>query len=457
MPIINHVPGVARAVVRVLRSGFIKPAGRQRRWRGAFDSFAGDRRGVVAILFALMLPVLVAFAGIGTEVALWFSVKRDLQTAVDAAAIAASYEVVEGRSFNVGTIARRAAESNGWNAGDGTITIRNSQYNATYPASGSHTSDADAVEVELTMAVKRMFTSWFMSDDLTINARAVASRKTTEACVLALGSGNPSQAVKSGGAATNMTLDGCSAAINSTASQALSVTEGSLTADCMYIQGAGGYSGSPTTTQCAAPVSGQAEVPDPYASIAEPTPSSCDAGHTGYALNSGSDTIAAGTWCDGINATGDTLTMNSGLYIIDQGNFKITGGASVSAANVTVVLMDGSGGGNCGVFEISGGGSINMTARTSGAYAGILFFRHSSCGFSAGDMKLVGGATATVVGVIYSPTKEVKISSGTTLSGSCLQIVADTIELSGSGIIGNDCDGTGVTPIEVGSKGILVE
>jgi hypothetical protein len=112
-------------------------------------------------------------------------------------------------------------------------------------------------------------------------------------------------------------------------------------------------------------------------------------------------------------------------------------------ANVTVVLMDGSGGNNCGVFEISGGGNINMSAQTSGTYSGILFFRHASCGSTAGDMKLVGGATATVVGAIYSPTKEVKVSSGTTLSGSCLQIVADTIELSGSGTIGNDCDGAG--------------
>jgi hypothetical protein len=126
-------------------------------------------------------------------------------------------------------------------------------------------------------------------------------------------------------------------------------------------------------------------------------------------------------------------------------------------ANVTVVLMDGSGGNNCGVFEISGGGNINMSAQTSGTYSGILFFRHASCGSTAGDMKLVGGATATVVGAIYSPTKEVKVSSGTTLSGSCLQIVADTIELSGSGTIGNDCDGAGVTPIEVGNKGSLVE
>ena len=69
-------------------------------------------------------------------------------------------------------------------------------------------------------------------------------------------------------------------------------------------------------------------------------------------------------------------------------------------ANVTVVLMDGSGGNNCGVFEISGGGNINMSAQTSGTYSGILFFRHASCGSTAGDMKLVGGATATVVGVV---------------------------------------------------------
>jgi|TARA_Y100000294_G_C8560707_1_gene338963 hypothetical protein len=43
-----------------------------------------------------------------------------------------------------------------------------------------------------------------------------------------------------------------------------------------------------------------------------------------------------------------------------------------------------------------------------------------------GNFKITGGASATVAGAIYSPAKKVKISSGTTLSGSCLQIAADT-------------------------------
>ena len=54
--------------------------------------FARDRRGVVAVAVAVLLPVLVGFAGIGVEVGLWFAVQRQNQSAADAAAISAALE-----------------------------------------------------------------------------------------------------------------------------------------------------------------------------------------------------------------------------------------------------------------------------------------------------------------------------------------------------------------------------
>jgi uncharacterized membrane protein len=51
-----------------------------------------DRRGAVAFAVAVLLPVLVGFAGIGVEVGLWFAIQRQNQSAADAAAISAALE-----------------------------------------------------------------------------------------------------------------------------------------------------------------------------------------------------------------------------------------------------------------------------------------------------------------------------------------------------------------------------
>ena len=48
--------------------------------------------GAVAVAVAILLPVLIGFAGIGIEVGLWFAVQRQNQSAADGAALSAALE-----------------------------------------------------------------------------------------------------------------------------------------------------------------------------------------------------------------------------------------------------------------------------------------------------------------------------------------------------------------------------
>src|SRR5438067_3405592 len=50
----------------------------------------GDRSGATAIMLALGLSVIVAFARLGTEAAMWYMTQRTMQTAADSAASAAA-------------------------------------------------------------------------------------------------------------------------------------------------------------------------------------------------------------------------------------------------------------------------------------------------------------------------------------------------------------------------------
>jgi len=53
-------------------------------------ALGADRRGNVAIVAAVAMPVLLGSMGIGAEVASWYTGKRNLQNAADSAAIAAA-------------------------------------------------------------------------------------------------------------------------------------------------------------------------------------------------------------------------------------------------------------------------------------------------------------------------------------------------------------------------------
>lgn len=411
-----------------------------------------DDRGVIMVMVALLLPVILGFVGLGYEVGLWYQTKRSLQNSADAGALAGAYEVLAGGTLAAIRLASKGeAERDGYfDTADGDVIFVTNPYN----------SEDYQVEVELSNQVELLFSSFFMDSAVTINARAVAEVQVgdQEACVLALNGGIRSSLAASGG--ITVTMSGCSLAANSDFDPSISASGGAtITADCFYTPGGFDESGGGTldTTVCDSPQAG-ITIDDPYADMEEPTAASCDADHTNYRLSAGGvETIDPGTWCGGIDITGgSTLTMNPGLYILNEGHFSFSGGSSITAVGVSIVLMD-SDGNNCGDIDFTGGSNVNMSAMTSGDFEGFLFYRHSSCRSTGGDQIFSGGSTATVVGVMYFPSKGIRFSGGSTTSGSCLQVVADTVDFTGDGTLGNDCDGTGVPSLYVGTKIVLIE
>ncbi|MEE9318700.1 MAG: pilus assembly protein TadG-related protein [Rhodospirillales bacterium] len=445
---------------------------------------AADQRGVIIVMFALMVPIFLGFIGLGVEVGYWFQKHRDLQAAADAAAVSGAYENAEGRSSGVGTIAQREAVNNGWNSTDGTIAVRSFPFNAIYPASGSYTADADAVEIELTFSLARLFSSWFMSGDMIINARAVGDVVVgaSEACILALGYDSSSSstvvadALKVSGSAT-VTMSGCTAATNSTDNKAINVTSG-LTVDCIYSAGNIHVSGSgnPTTTACASPgKTNQPTITDPYESLTKPVASDFDncgsdgsnADGANYKAPPSTDyTLDPGVYCDinfGVNNT--TLTLAAGTYYIDRGDFDVkSGGIIDGTAGVTIVFGDSTwdgtaGTSDCGRFNVSGSAYVNLTAPVTEdgePFTGLAIYRNSDCD-KGEKIEFTGTTTSTVLGAIYNPNYEIKVSGTGALDGTCLQLIGNTIELSGDSGIGSSCDDVDIQTVPAGGIGSLVE
>ena len=117
--------------------------------------FVADCRGVTSTLMTLSFMGMLGFAGLATEVGLWYVKKRSMQSAADSAAFSAAIARSTGL-FQ--TEAQSVAGTYGFVDGSGgtTVTVNNP------PTSGPNTS-ASAVEVTIsqpqTFTIARLFLS----------------------------------------------------------------------------------------------------------------------------------------------------------------------------------------------------------------------------------------------------------------------------------------------------------
>jgi hypothetical protein len=74
---------------------------------------------------------------------------------------------------------------------------------------------------------------------------------------------------------------------------------------------------------------------------------------------------------DGIEVvSGATLNLEPGAYILDKGNFAVSGNATVNGAGVTIILTSHSRS-SYGTVDIRGGSTIAISAPGNGAAGGI--------------------------------------------------------------------------------------
>ncbi len=78
-----------------------------------------DERGAVAVLFAVVLPILLGAAGLAVEASYWQLHQRAMQNAADSAAIAAGME----GGTNYVAVAQAVAAQYGFVNGSGNVTV----------------------------------------------------------------------------------------------------------------------------------------------------------------------------------------------------------------------------------------------------------------------------------------------------------------------------------------------
>jgi len=408
--------------------------------------FARDRRGAVALAVAVLLPVLIGFAGIGVEVGMWFWVQRQNQSAADAAAISAALEYAAQTESNVPTdpVGAAAATAN-YNlfstSPPNTLNL--------YPCYGftvggsCNTSNSNgtlnAVQVVLTQPLNTAFANFVTAiwrpnvNTVNVTTTAIAAFPAAgTACFLALDPAAPNAVLVDG----TLPNPNCWVAANSSSGSALSCN-GCIIAGPTNVVGGevvsngGQLNGLPNRTYASA-------IADPYANVSFAPP-----GGVCNAQPAGAISIPQGHYCKITVASGSVLNMEPGTYYIDQ-SFSIQNGATLNALGGVTIIIN-----CCNSIALGTNSTLNITAPTRGLFAGIAIFgpRNSS---PAVIQEFPDRSQLNIQGAIYFPSQTIQFGLNSQLNSlACTQIIAKQIHIENSANVSSSCNGTGVKSITI--------
>lgn len=401
-------------------------------------SLRHDTGGAVAAVFAVTIVGIIGFGALGIETGLWFSERRQLQTAADAAAVSGAFQLANSAPLATIQAAGTAMAVNNKfvNAAPNTISISEGNWNGTTFTSGG--APLNAVQAVLSTPRATLFAAVALPT-VTIGAQAVAIVNTSfgHPCILALDNGVSSKTnpgISIAGSASVNTGPNCMIASNAQGDYSIEDQGGAgnnITAQDLYTVGAVNYTGSPNFTPAPGltPISGAAPVPDPYSSL--------PISPSGPSQTVSGSTLSPGIYNGGMNLSGGgPYTLQPGTYYVENGDFTIKN-AQVNGSGVTIVLT-GSSPSKIGSVQIGPNATGSLTEPTSGVYSGILFYQDRTASGGGNNCKspansINANAGIALEGVIYMPSMPLCFQgTPTTMAGNCLQLVAWQVSIQGN-------------------------
>ncbi|WP_271613658.1 pilus assembly protein TadG-related protein [Bradyrhizobium sp. CCBAU 51627] len=401
-----------------------------------FQQFARNQSGSYVIISALLMPVLVGTAGLGTEVGWWYYKHKDMQSAADSGAVSAATAVSAGGDLLSEANAVTANYGYANTVNNVTITVNNP------PATGNYTSNPQAIEVVVSQPQQRLLSALFGSDPVLITARAVALPNSGTGCVLALNkSASPGVNVSGG---NQLNLIKCNLYSDSSASPSLNVA-GSASVSANQVGVVGDVSGTSNITATNGVKTHVQPIVDPYANVSPPPEPSCTNAKITVNANGKTNSLSPGCYSGSITVNaGATLNLSPGIYYLDGANLSVAGNATITGTGVTLVFTGS--GSNWGTASIGSNAIIDLTAPTSGSTRGIVMYgdRNMPVGTA---FNLTGGGTQNFGGAIYLPKANLSFSGGNGASTSCTKIIADTMTFSGTSNLQVNCSALGTATI----------
>src|SRR5262249_284543 len=137
--------------------------------------------------------------------------------------------------------------------------------------------------------------------------------------------------------------------------------------------------------------------PDPAAMVVQ--------SQTQVSFTGGSHTLSPGVYIGGISISNTSLTLLPGIYYLEGGGFQSKQSSTIVGTGVMIFNAPTK---NSQGININGG-TITLSAPTSGTYQGLVIFQARQ---SAATFNLAGGAGTHLTGTVYLARGPAVISGG---------------------------------------------
>lgn len=404
------------------------------------------RAGNVAVVVAVALVGILSVVALSLDGGLMMDKRRQVQSAADAAALAAADDLyvnwfatrlsggTSGLDWNGTAVkaAKAAAAADGYTDGvDGCAVTVNIP-----PQSGPFKGAAGHTEVIISKPQKRFFSRLFGSQDVAIGARAVSRgmRNSFKNAILVLDPLNKS-AFNAGGNG-NVYVTGSPIQVNSTDPAAMIAngggSYGAVIADAFNVGGSPGWVATGGGSFVGPINSYSPPIPDPYANAPPPDPSTMPVIRSNKLQYSSANTLTInpGVYIGGISLSGQAnVVMQPGVYYMQGGGFTVNANSGGSLTGNGVMIYNDPQS-TSDKISVQGGGTVNLTAPTSGPYQGILFWQNRN---STVEMNIAGNGSTSLTGLFYAAGANLKITGNGSQDVLGSQYISYDLTLGGNG------------------------
>jgi hypothetical protein len=400
-----------------------------------------NRRGAVAVTFAVSATALIGMAALAGEAGLWLLQQRESRTAADLAALSGALALERGDDARA--VALDTVRRNGFVEGQapgGTTVLA-----ASPPAAGRYAGDAYAIEVVVTQPQRLGLAGLVIQDAPEVRSRAVAlSAWDVNLCLLALGGG----LVLGEGGTTTVGRCGVAANAPEVGIRVLGSTQVAKlasTSDCIGCESGEVWTDESRSVRPPVQRWRPNPVVDPYRSLQTATLDSPDRPCRAPVVFTGLNPHASiapseGAVCSNlVVAEGEELTLQPGLYVFRGASLAIAGtGIIVSPGPVTLLfLRDASGA--AGTLTVDMTASFWFEAPETSlvpgvpAAAGLLIYRDAGAADigPAHASRLDLGRGSSLRGAIYMPTSDLQLTrSDAAFPTACMPVIAHTLTVA---------------------------
>lgn len=401
----------------------------------SWKTYAAAEKGSVGILFAMLVVPVTLLAGGTVDYGRVLSQKSRVQSAAEAAALAAA-RPIEAEKPDRESIAKTVFAANLARSGITGVT-------PVVEAS------ATVVTVTASSTLTTPFLNVMNLGDMPANAfaqavggDAITNDSPGKICMMGLDPSSTDGIHLQGGNLVN--FNDCWSQSNSRMATAINASGNSSFATGKGHCAVGSWTQTHTTFS-PLPKAACKEVADPFAAVGAyvegqdyvpaftPPNKAITCKASNLNLKKGTFTLDPGRYCGGMKIqAGAKVTLNAGIYYMDDGEFLVQSGSSVTGSNVLLYFA-----GNAAKFTVIGGGTVDLKGRsTTASYAGFLAIADAAAN-RGGVSNIQGGGVFKMQGVIYMPTQRIEVSGNGDVNNADIEffsMVAKDFYFRGNGV-----------------------